>query len=95
MAKAKKAQAKPKGIQVRPSHMFHDGELFIAYTFKRKAREMFDLSVSESESLFSESLEKGLIRIGRIVQPGIQAYTTGPEAGVVEMPPKEKTVKKS
>lgn len=74
--------------------MFHDGELFIKYTFKRRAREMFSLDDAESERVFNEALSAGLIQQARVVYPDIQSYCTGPEAGTIQAMPIEKIAKK-
>jgi hypothetical protein len=85
MAKAKKSPVKKEGPQVRPSLMFHDGELFIEYTFKREAREHYGLTPDLSDGVFSQCLQAGLIKADRIVYPGIQSYTTGPNIGSVSI----------
>ena len=86
MAKAKKAPVKKEGPKITPSLMFRPNELFISYTFKRKARELYKLTHGESDSAFDQCLHFGLITPDRIVYPGIQSYRTGPNAGALNMP---------
>lgn len=60
-----------------------EGELFIAGTFKRVARDKFKILASESDRVFEEALRLGLIEYVRNIgtAPGIAAYQVGKGKG--------------
>jgi len=62
-----------------------EGELFIAATFKRVARDKFKVSASELDRVFEEALRTGLIKYVRKagIFPGIEAYEVGETNGEI------------
>ena len=80
------AAAIPKKVAVVPSQMFpREGDLFIAGTFRRVARDKYKILQTESERVFEEALALGLIEFARNVgtAPGMPAYRVGAKKGEV------------
>lgn len=62
-----------------------EGDLFIAGTFRRVARDKYKILQTESERVFEEALALGLIEFARNVgtAPGMPAYRVGAKKGEV------------